>query len=218
MATKKQNKSQGMSREDKVLMITGQQLFTEFELDKIRWQFSYLGGYCGAYKSHGRGVCMASRNWKTGNINGRCLFHGGSSKNGPINKRMITMSRLTKLDKRSKLSTDIFNEKEMKLYEDLQEMIKNEYDLDDPIAISQVARLLIYQNFLLDKMNQGFNINIEGSSKEIRAWLESYGLTPKSRNTFNLDGADPGLLARVIIDVHGKMEAKRLQEEEENKE
>ncbi|KYC55260.1 MAG: hypothetical protein APG08_00391 [Candidatus Methanofastidiosum methylothiophilum] len=216
MATKKQNESEGIPRGDKVLLITGQHLFSEKELDKIRWQFSYLGGYCGAYKSHGRGVCMAARNWKTGNSNGRCTFHGGSSKHGPINKRMITMNKLTKLDKRSKLSTEIFNEKEMKLYEDLQEMIRSEYEITDPIAISQVARLLIYQNFLLDKMNQGFNINIEGSSKEIRAWLESYGLTPRSKVAINLDGADPGLLARVIIDVHDKMEAKRLQEQEDN--
>lgn len=193
-------------------------LFSDKELDKIRWQFALLlGPYCGAYKTDGTGICRHKAGYGTKTPgHGRCRKHGGSS-TGPMDKRMITMNKLTKLDKRSKLSTDIFNEKEMKLYEDLQEMIRSEYEITDPIAISQVARLLIYQNFLLDKMNQGFNINIEGSSKEIRAWLESYGLTPKSRNTFNLDGADPGLLARVIIDVHDKMEAKRLQEEEENK-
>jgi len=104
----------------------------------------------------------------------------------------------------------------MKLYEDIQEMIKKEYDLDDPIAISQIARLLIFQSFLMDKMSKGFNVSIENSSQEIRKWLSEYGLTPRSKTTMNLEGADPGLLARVIIDVHDKMEAERLQEQRDN--
>ncbi|HNZ60409.1 MAG: hypothetical protein BWX56_00004 [Euryarchaeota archaeon ADurb.Bin023] len=216
MVIKKQNESEGIPREDKVFLITGQRLFSDKELDTVRWQISWLNNWCGSYKSHGRSICMAPRNWKTGNTNGRCKFHGGSSKHGPYDKRMITMNKLTKLDKRSKLSVDVFNEKEMKLYEDIQEMIKKEYDLDDPIAISQIARLLIFQSFLMDKMSKGFNVSIENSSQEIRKWLSEYGLTPRSKTTMNLEGADPGLLARVIIDVHDKMEAERLQEQRDN--
>lgn len=182
-------------------------LFSDKELDKIRWQFALLlGPYCGAYKTDGRGICRHKAGYGTKTPgHGRCRKHGGNS-TGPLDKRRMIMNKLTKLDSRSKLSTEIFNEKEMKLHEDLQEMIRSEYEITDTIAISQIARLLVFQSFLMDKMSQGFNVSIENSSQEIRKWLSEYGLTPRSKAAINLDGADPGLLARIIIKVHGEME------------
>lgn len=187
-------------------------LFSDKELDKVRWQFALLlGPYCGAYKTDGTGICRHIAGWGTDHPgSSRCRKHGGSS-TGPIDKRMITMNKLTKLDKRSKLSTEIFNEKELKVYEETVQLIKENYDITDELAISQIARLFIYQTFLLDKLHQGYNVSIENSSKLMKEWLNEYGLTPRSKVAINLDGADPGLLARIIMEVHEKYEKKELQ-------
>ncbi len=189
-------------------------LFSGKELDKIRWQFALLlGPYCGAYKMDGRGICRHKAGYGTKTPgHGRCRKHGGNS-TGPLDKRRMIMEKLTKLDKRSKLSTDIFNEKEMKVYEETVQYIKENYDINDELAISQIARLYIYQTFLMDKLKQGYNVDITSSSKVLKEWLNEYGLTPKSKNTINLEGADPGLLARIIMEVHEKYEHKELQEQ-----
>jgi|GEM_PF-3326269 len=214
---KKQNNNNGMSREDKILMITGQLLYSDKEIQKLRWCWGWLlGPYCFSGRATSSSYCFQAAGHGTNHPGkSRCSRHGGSS-TGPKNKRMMIMNKLTKLDKRSKLSTEIFNEKELKVYEETVQFIKENYDITDELAISQIARLFIYQTFLLDKLHQGYNVSIENSSKLMKEWLNEYGLTPRSKVAINLDGADPGLLARVIIDVHGKMEAKRLQEQEDN--
>jgi len=116
---------------------------------------------------------------------------------------------------RSKKDISLLNPTEMKLFDDLQEMIKREYEVYDPIAISQIARLLIFQSFLMDKLEQGFNVSIESSSQEIRKWLAEYGLTPKSKaTTLNIDpsGYQPWSWAKMVEEYYEKYEKNKEEE------
>lgn len=181
-----------ITKKQKVLLTPSQHqgdyLYSEKEIQKLRWCFGWLlGPYCFSKRATSKNLCFqyAGHGTKTPGY-GRCSRHGGLS-TGPKNKRLLTLNKLTKLDKRSKLDISILNPTEKKLYDDLQEMIKNEYEIEDTIAVSQIARLLIFQGFLIDKMEQGFNVSIESSSQEIRKWLSEYGLTPRSKSTLNID-------------------------------
>lgn len=207
---------------NKDLLIRNHQLgglYSEKEIQKLRWCFGWLfGPYCFSGRSTSKSYCfqVAGHGTKTPGY-GRCSRHGGCS-TGPKNKRLLTLNKLTKLDKRSKLSTDIFNEKEMQLYEELQEMIKNEYEITDTIAISQIARLLVFQSFLMDKMSQGFNVSIESSSESIRKWLSEYGLTPRSKATLNIDtsGLGPYWFSQMIENIDtAEREKKQLEQEKD---
>ncbi|HRS25649.1 MAG TPA: hypothetical protein P5140_03760 [Methanofastidiosum sp.] len=197
-------------------------LYDDKELDVVRWQFSLFIGpypYCGAYRSNGRGFCTRPRNWRTDGKTGRCFWHGGASTQiSKEGRRNVMMAKIMN-GSRSKKDISLLNPTEMKLFDDLQEMIKREYEVYDPIAISQIARLLIFQSFLMDKLEQGFNVSIESSSQEIRKWLAEYGLTPKSKaTTLNIDpsGYQPWSWAKMVEEYYEKYEKNKEKEVEEN--
>ena len=185
------------------------ELFTDADLEAIRWQFSLLGNYCGALRYNGT-VCMATRHKK----GGRCKFHKGCK--GPTTRegrRSMVISKLTKLDKRSKLPTDIFTEEEMGYYDQVRDFIKDNYQVEDELVINQISKLLVYQNIIMQKLRDGFNADPTLSSNCIRNWLSEYKLTPKSKG-LDIDTSELGVggLARIIQEVWAK---KHLEEAEE---
>ena len=194
-----------------------EELLTDQELERLRWAINVcLFGLCSAYKSHNRGICYNPINWKGNMGNSRCKFHAGKNVHGPKDKRYLVMSKLTKLDKRAKLPLEVLNETEMDYYNGVVSFIKENYEIEDDMAISQVARLYTYQTILMKHLSEGKNVDPTISSNSIRSWLNEYGLTPKSRSALDIDtSAMPvGYLATVIMEVHEKME--REQKEKEN--
>lgn len=72
----------------------------------------------------------------------------------------------------------------------------------DEIGADQIAVAIVYQKcYLIPKMQQGEEVDLNPTSDNIRKWLAEYKLTPKSQDqekiTINL--------AQIIQEVHEKM-------------
>lgn len=192
-------------------------LFDDKELDQIRWLFSLLGNYCGSKRAKSKSLCFARRGFKTDHEGfGRCKFHGGMSSGYATieGKRSMILSKLRKLDPKSKLQIDIFNEKELEYYEQIRDFIKENYEVDDPLLINQISKLIVYQNFLMQRLHDGYNVDITLSSNAIRSWLSEYKLTPKSRDAQGYKDLPTGFLATVIENLYKSMEDEQKEKEE----
>jgi hypothetical protein len=191
-------------------------LFSEKELQKIRWQISWLNNWCGAYKSKNRGMCRQPRNWKGNCLNGRCKFHSGKNVHGPISKqgrRNQMLSRLTSGEK-SKLSKDVFNQDELVLYQEAFDYLKGNYDISD-VGADQLAILFVYQKcYLIPKLQDGMAVDLVPVSEMIRRWCNELKLTPKSREGFEVS---PTLLWGAAVERLYRQQEEEKKKQEQNK-
>ena len=139
---------------------------------------------------------------------GRCKFHGGCStgpktEEGKLSSRRALMVSKLKSGKYSKLSKDVFQENELDMYKAIMSYMLSNYSVDE-IGADQIAIAIVYQKcYLIPKLQQGEDIDLNPTSDNIRKWLAEYKLTPKSQDaekiTINL--------AQIIQNVHDKMES-----------
>ena len=92
------------------------------------------------------------------------------------------MKALIKGGKYSKMSKDIWNDKEKSAYSTILSILLNEYDVDE-IGADQIAVAIVYQKyFLIPKLQSGDDVDLNPTSDNIRKWLNEYMITPKSKS------------------------------------
>ena len=92
------------------------------------------------------------------------------------------MKALIKGGKYSKMSKDIWNDKEKSAYSTILSILLNEYEVDE-IGADQIAVAIVYQKyFLIPKLQSGDDVDLNPTSDNIRKWLNEYMITPKSKS------------------------------------
>jgi len=189
-------------------------LYTDKELNQVRWQISWLNNWCGGYKSHNRGVCRRPRNWKGNLNNGRCKFHSGLNAHGPVTregKRNQMLSRITSGIK-TNMTKDIFNQEELDVYFEVFEYLKDNYDIDD-VGADQLSILFVYQKkYLIPKLQQGYNVDLTVVSEQIRKWCNEMKITPKSREGFNFEGSGNLTWGVIVERLHNEEQEKKKED------
>lgn len=183
-------------------------MYTEKELEKIRWLFALLFGFCGGQRTTGDSLCRRVSGHGTKHKgHGRCVYHGGCStgprtEEGKIASRRAQMVSKLKSGKYSKLSKDVFQGPELEMYRAVMSFVLSNFNIDE-IGADQIAVAITYQKcFLIPKLQQGENIDLNPTSDNIRKWLAEYKLTPKSQDQEKITVN----LAQIIQEVHEKME------------
>ena len=163
-------------------------VYTAKELLTIRWQFSFLFNTCGAQRTTADSLCNRERGWGTKHYHiGRCKWHGGNSTGSKTEEGKLATTRgrvkkLIKGGKYSKMSKDIWNDKEKSAYSTILSILLNEYEVDE-IGADQIAVAIVYQKyFLIPKLQSGDDVDLNPTSDNIRKWLNEYMITPKSKS------------------------------------
>ena len=168
-------------------------IFTTDELARIRWQFAFLFGVCGAQRTMVDSLCQMKAGYGTSHPGkGRCKRHAGCSTGVRTVEglRKATLARL-KTGKASKLSKEIFNDEEKKIYTRVLKFLYETYDSIDDLIADQIATIYIYQKcYAKDPIP---------SSDMILKWATQYKLTPKSKDAESSISIN---IAQLIQEVH----------------
>jgi len=133
---------------------------------------------------------------------------GAKTKEGRIMQKRGSMIHRVKTGKGLKCLKEVWNEDEQALYTTMMTYLLSNYEIDE-IAADQIAVAYVQRNcFLIPKMQEGGNVDLNPTSENIRKWLVEYKLTPKSKEK------DITNITNVTFDVLVERLAKKKKEEE----
>ena len=133
---------------------------------------------------------------------------GAKTKEGRIMQKRGSMIHRVTTGKALKCLKEVWNDEEKALYTTIMNYVLSNYEIDE-LAADQIATAYVQRNcFLIPKMQEGGNVDLNPTSENIRKWLVEYKLTPKSKEK------DVTNITNVTFGVLVERLAKKKKEEE----